>query len=94
MSITTYPALVSAIKSIQRGELLLAGGGWFNVTVDAVDMDKSFLSISSKSGIYYGLDYAHSVTAGVKLTSATNLSFDCQGTGVDVRVFWELIEFN
>jgi hypothetical protein len=94
MSVTTYPALASAIKSIQRGELLMSGGGWFNVTVNPVDMDKSFISTSSVSGIDYGLDYAYSVTAGVKLTSATNLSFDSQLTGVSIRVFWELIEFN
>jgi len=71
------------IKSIQRGETSIASTGSSTATtINAVDLDKSFVSASSANG-YRGSRYSStsadpwvmsSTTAGAKLTSTTQIT--------------------
>ena len=72
----------SVIKSIQRGSTSLASAGTSDVTINSVDTDKAFVSVSCKSGgkvwratstssEYYTTSVA--LIAGGTLTSSTNL---------------------
>lgn len=71
------------IKSIQRGETSIAStGGSTATTINAVDLDKSFVSASSANG-YRGSRYSStssdpwvmsSTTGGAKLTSTTQIT--------------------
>tara|TARA_B100001250_G_scaffold210267_1_gene180466 strand:+ start:647 stop:973 length:327 start_codon:yes stop_codon:yes gene_type:complete len=77
------------IKSIQRGSTVLSGlGATTAVTINAVDLDKSFVSVSVENGFCGGRYDATSsgpyimsaTTAGGKLTSTTAITL-VGGTG-------------
>ena len=71
------------IKSIQRGQTTLAANGTSNVTVTAVDLSKSFVSINCKNGYMAGkssstssnyTSYGASVLGGGYLSGTTTLA--------------------
>jgi hypothetical protein len=95
------------IKSIQRGSATLySSGAASNVTINAVVLDKSFVSISNKSGYYAGrVGYNsstignNSISVGGTLTGTTTLALTGglhMGWGWSVGrgvVYWEVIEY-
>jgi len=94
-------AAKSPIKSIQRGVVSPVHNTVLNVTVQSVDVSKSFLSLSNTNGISY-MDsgthaLAYSRVTGGKLTSATNIEFKGVGQYYNLQnsptVYWELIEY-
>jgi hypothetical protein len=84
----------SPIKSIQRG-ITLNGSTTtaVNVTITAVDLDKSFVSSSCVAGWYdFGGDFA--ATSGAQLTSSTNLAITAfPNLSTTTRTYWEVIEY-
>ena len=85
----------SPIKSIQRGLTSVASNGTANVTINAVDLDKSFISWTSKSGYIDG--DGPGISNGAALTSTTNLGiYGGWSYGVsDVYsyTYWEVVEY-
>ena len=97
------------IKSIQRGQTTLAAAGTSNVTITAVDLAKSFVSVNCKTGYQAGkansttsdyTSYGAGFTGGGYLSSTTNLAL-AAGTGpgrsstvtASSVVYWEVIEY-
>ena len=100
-----YPA--TPIKSIQRGSATLSSSGaTSNVTINAVVLDKSFVSINNKSGYYAGAagygsatTGTNSISVGGTLTDTTTLAL---ASGLHMGwnwsnaygvVYWEVIEY-
>jgi len=80
------------IKSIQRGNVTLSGGGTTSVTITAVDLAKSFSTISTANGAQGGkansttpsqdsVSYGAAIVAGGNLDSTTTL-FIRAGSGL------------
>ena len=89
----------SPIKSIQRGTTLSANNSVVNVTITAVDLDKSFVSGTNQTGYMNGGSTANGIGngAGATLTTTTNLevtpgSSFSPGT-VPGTLHWEVIEY-
>lgn len=97
------------IKSIQRGQTTLAANSTSNVTVTAVDLSKSFVSINCKNGYQAGkansttsnyTSYGASVLGGGYLSGTTTLAL-ASGTGpgssntvtASTIVYWEVVEY-
>lgn len=97
------------IKSIQRGNVTLSGGGTTSVTITAVDTDKSFSTISTANGAQGGkansttnnyTSYGAAIVAGGNLDGGTSL-FIRAGSGLGsssavastCRAYWEVIEY-
>lgn len=86
----------SPINSIQRGVTAMPGeGATTNVTINSVNLSKSFVSMSASvyvntgSALRRGVVFAH-------LTSSTNLRIENQGESandIGGSVAWEVIEF-
>ena len=89
----------SPIKSIQRGTTLSSNGTAVNVTITAVDLNKSFVSGTNQTGYMNNGSTANGIGngAGATLTTTTNLavtggsSFSL-GT-VPATLHWEVIEY-
>jgi len=77
----------SAIKNVQRGLFTITSAP-SDVTISAVDMSKSFLSITDTTN-------APDVRARCRatLTSATNINFTREYNSNNTFVSWELIEY-
>ena len=83
----------SPIKSIQRGTTQATGG---NVTINAVDLSKSFVSSSFRSGYYSASTAGNGISGVATLTSSTNLQVirgSSTGFTVNPVVYWEVIEY-
>lgn len=98
------------IKSIQRGSQSVSidtGGNTSTATINAVDLSKTFLSVSFRNGhaqtSYASYSYnmsATSLAAGAVLTNTTTLTF-YSGTyffssdygKANPIVYWEVIEY-
>ena len=97
------------IKSIQRGFVTLSGGGTTSVTINAVDLTKSFSNIKTANGAQGGkannntndyTSYGASILAGGNLETSTSL-FIRAGSGLGsssavastCRAYWEVIEY-
>ena len=87
----------SPIKSIQRGTTYSSSG--VNVTITAVDLDKSFVSGTNQTGYLNNGANANGIGggAGATLTTTTNLevtpgSSFSPGT-VPGTLHWEVIEY-
>ena len=90
----------SPIKSIQRGTTLSNSGTAVNVTINAVDLDKSFVSGTNQAG-YINVTSSWGgpgTGAGATLTTTTNLAvtggatFYTPGT-LPATLHWEVIEY-
>jgi hypothetical protein len=86
---TTIP---SVIQSVQRGTTTLTNNGTLttNVTISAVDLNKSFVQIISNLGSFSDLP---SIFIMAELTSTTNLQLSREDNDADVTVVWQVIEF-
>ena len=87
----------SPMKSIQRGTTYSSSG--VNVTITAVDLDKSFVSGTNQTGYMNNGSTANGIGggAGATLTTTTNLevtpgSSFSPGT-VPGTLHWEVIEY-
>ena len=97
------------IKSIQRGSTAIGatpGGTSATATINAVDLAKSFISASFKSGAgsyvtpyYYGAyAYAANSSAGAALTANDTVTVYAGPTATSVSMstptcYWEVIEY-
>lgn len=97
------------IKSIQRGTTALSAGGTTSVTINAVDLDKSFITSSCASGYGAGNlsssssdgNAANGFTMGGMLLSTTSISFAAgtyrvYNTGFGTggtQIYWEVVEY-
>lgn len=78
---------VGGVKSVQRG---VSGAG--DVTISAVNMNKSFVIATVRTG-YVGTSNAPATAmATAQLTSSTNLHIQCDGTFSSVTVEWQVVE--
>ena len=88
-------ASASPIKSIQRGLTTINVLSTRNVTINSVDLNKSFVNVSYISGdASGGQGVSFTATPGVRLTSSTNL--DITGFTVNntsISAYWEVIEY-
>ena len=77
------------IKSVQRGVAATYAGYTINVSISAVDMSKSFLTVTKRS------DSAASdrMEATVRLTSSTNIEIDRDDAPATTYWAWEVVEF-
>ena len=97
------------IKSIQRGSTTLSAGGTTTATINAVDLDKSFMTSSVTSGYGAGNlsgsssdgNAANAFVMGGTLLSTTALSF-AAGTykayntsygAGNTTIYWEVVEY-
>tara|TARA_B100001175_G_C19405508_1_gene588431 strand:+ start:530 stop:850 length:321 start_codon:yes stop_codon:yes gene_type:complete len=97
------------IKSIQRGSASIAPGGFTTATITAVDLSKSFVSVSSANGFKAGkanntsnnyTSYGAGTSFGGSLTGTTSL-YLISGTGPgsssvssgNGTAYWEVIEY-
>lgn len=94
------PAAPPRIKSIQRGVITATPGNSLvtgTVTVAAVNVAKSFLSVSSAAGKAADAAVSFSPSCGATLQDATTISWAIGAaisTGaVSGRIYWELVEF-
>lgn len=77
------------IKSVQRGQETIGGGTLsVNVTITAVDLDKSFLTLTQ-----WTTDLNTDGLASGNLTTSTNLTITKGASGSLAAVFWEVIEY-
>ena len=84
----------SPIKSIQRGTTQATGSA--NVTITAVDLGKSFVSSSFRSGYYSATTAGNGISGAATLTSSTNLQVLRGGSvafTLNPTVYWEVIEY-
>jgi len=97
------------IKSIQRGFVTLSGGAVTSVTINSVDLTKSFSNIKTANGARAGkanstttdyTSYGASIVAGGNLDTSTALLIRAGSgvgsssvTGSDCRAYWEVIEY-
>lgn len=84
--------VIGAIKSIQRGVAVLTSAGVTNITIGAVNVGKSTLSLSGSNGVSTGFALAD-ISVTVALTSPTNIAAHRVGGSVNCNVSWELVEF-
>ena len=80
----------SPIKSIQRGASIATGG---NVTINAVDLSKSFVSSSFRSA--YG-NTGNGISGAITLASSTTIQALLGSSGSYLNyptVYWEVIEY-
>jgi len=103
--VSTLTGLISAggggVNSIQRGSVTVSNGSSANVTISAVDLSKSFLIFSTRTGVWAVLDgWAYNADVGGKLTSTTNIQFlsTSSVTGFvssygSATVYWEVVEY-
>ena len=89
----------SPIKSIQRGTTLSNHSTAVNVTITAVDLDKSFVSATNKTG-YTNVsnNTGVGIGAGATLTTTTNLAVSGGSTyytpgTLSATLHWEVIEY-
>ena len=91
-------ASASPIKSIQRGSTSVTASGSATVTINAVDLDKSFVSANTKTGYISSGTGGPGNENGVTLSSSTSLQFYggvtyySPGT-VAATTYWEVIEY-
>ena len=87
----------SPIKSIQRGITYSSSG--VNVTITAVDLDKSFVSGTNQTGYMSNGASANGIGggAGATLTTTTNLAVTGGSTfspgTLTATLHWEVIEY-
>ena len=84
------PALAARVKAVQRGTTVLPSASTSaSVTISTVDPTRSFVVFG------LSLDDAQPDRGNVtgQLTDATTVTFARQGTGVDVTVTWQVVEF-
>ena len=94
MGIQGFPSKTNVIKSIQRGQTIIPEGGTTNVTITAVDLDKTFISTSM--GMFRASSTTRAGSIYVYLTSTTNLAVTTVSEGPttsDDYVGWEVIEY-
>jgi hypothetical protein len=77
--------LGGGVKLVQRGKVTVTASSTVNVTVAAVNMNKSFVIDNVRN-------VTSSLGATVELTSSTNIAI--QAGSNDVVVSWQLVEFN
>jgi hypothetical protein len=86
-SLTTEITNKSAIKSIQRGTATFTNGDT-DVTISAVTLNKSFISMSGgRSSSTSAMDWH------ARLTSTTNLKITGESTETGQTIAWEVIEY-
>ena len=90
----------SPIKSIQRGTTLSSSAPTVvNVTITAVDLDKSFVSGTNQTGYLNNGSAANGIGggAGATLTTTTNLAVTGGSTfspgTLTATLHWEVIEY-
>ena len=97
----------SPVKSIQRGSTSLAADASSAVTITAVDTDKSFVSIGTKSGSQAGSTTSNAaytagggITCGAALTATTTLTVYAGKIDLysatraqNATAYWEVIEY-
>lgn len=81
----------SGIKNVQQGELVYTTAEVINVTVDAVS-DVNNCVVISRTMPETGSNIGDRMVLG-KLTSPTNIKFECADGSSAIRVGWQLIEF-
>ena len=77
------------IKSVQRGVTGTYSGYTMNVSISAVDMSKSFVTVSQRINTS-ATDRLH---ATVRLTSSTNIEIDRDDGPATTYWAWEVVEF-
>jgi hypothetical protein len=81
--------MVSAIKSVQRGIVGIASGSTsVDVTISAVDLNKSMLKFSNN----IPENYVHAFVRG-RFNSGTTIGFDRVQTTNSLTISWEVIEY-
>lgn len=97
----------SPVKSIQRGSTSIAADSSSAVTITAVDTDKSFVSIGTKSGSQAGTTSSNvsytaggGITCGAALTATTTLTVYAGEIDLynvtrsqNSTAYWEVIEY-
>ena len=76
------------IKSVQRGLTGTYSDYTINVSISAVDMSKSFLTVSQRTN-----SAVDRVLATVRLTSSTNIEIDRDDGPASSYWAWEVVEF-
>lgn len=77
------------IKSVQRGQETMGGGtGSVNVTITAVDLSKTFMTLSQ-----WTVDPNTDGLSSGHLSTSTNLIITKGATGSLSFVAWEIIEY-
>lgn len=85
---------VGGVKKVQKGSSVLTGATTsVNVTISAVNLDKSFLLVSSKGSSYDSDGTAASIVA-IKFNSTTqiNLSYARLNNSTDCTAEWQVVE--
>ena len=88
----------SPIKSIQRGSTSATASSTATVTINAVDLDKSFVSATNRTGYISSNSGGPGVGNGVTLSSSTSLqvyggaTYYSPGT-LPATTYWEVIEY-
>ena len=96
-----------AVKSIQRGTTTSVTAGTVSATINAVDLVKSFISSSFKSGVgshvgYHNLGayaYAANSAPGAALTNSTTVTMYGGPAATSAGItqagicYWEVIEY-
>jgi hypothetical protein len=80
----------SVIKNIQRGTVYVSSSTGTAVTIDKVDLNKTFINLSG------GTNYNNTIGVGAWLANITSSSFTVKtsnyGTSVG-RIYWEVIKY-
>jgi hypothetical protein len=91
----------SIIKSVQRGIISVTIPGssvkTANVTISSVNLDRSFITVTSTGYSKAQPEYQISLKPRARLTSGTNLEFYCitnNGAEATNDIAWEVIEFS
>ena len=88
-----------SVKSVQRGTSTVAPSSTANISITAVVLAKSFVSVSNDTGATYGGSISSGgIAIGARLTTTTNIRFDSghgyYGTYItNPTAMWEVIEF-
>jgi len=94
MGIQGFPSKTNVIKSIQRGRTIIPDDATTNVTITAVDLDKSFISVNM--GMFRASSTSRAGSVSAYLTTTTNLAITTisdSPTTSDDYVAWEVIEY-
>jgi hypothetical protein len=92
MTSKTLSSIVGGgLKGVQRGSVISSGTGTTNITITAVNIEKSFLTIN------YGRDQdgssGHPGTPGAALTTSTNIAV-IGDLATPCVVYWEVVEYD
>ena len=94
----TVTGIPTVINSIQRGAVTFGRDSSGNITISSVNLSKSMLIISCKSGMAYSTDFVSTNVAGGYLSSSTNIAWssgDLSSGGAPSlgTMYWQVIEF-